>query len=43
MNPLVTSEAPDFTAIAVMPDNSFNEAFSLSSLRGQYVLLFFYP
>ena len=43
MNPLVTNEAPDFTAIAVMPDNSFNEAFALSSLRGQYVLLFFYP
>jgi peroxiredoxin (alkyl hydroperoxide reductase subunit C) len=43
MNPLVTSEAPDFTAIAVMADNSFNEAFALSSLRGQYVLLFFYP
>lgn len=43
MNPLVTNEAPDFTAIAVMPDNSFNEAFALSSLRGQYILLFFYP
>jgi peroxiredoxin (alkyl hydroperoxide reductase subunit C) len=43
MNPLVTNEAPDFTAIAVMADNSFNEAFALSSLRGQYVLLFFYP
>jgi len=43
MNPLVTNEAPDFTALAVMADNSFNEAFTLSSLRGQYVLLFFYP
>lgn len=43
MNPLVTSEAPDFKAIAVMPDNSFNEEFTLSSLRGQYVVLFFYP
>lgn len=43
MNPLVTNEAPDFKAIAVMPDNSFNEAFSLSGLRGQYVVLFFYP
>ncbi len=43
MSPLVTNEAPDFTAIAVMPDNSFNEAFTLSSLRGQYVVLFFYP
>jgi len=43
MNPLVTNEAPDFKAIAVMPDNSFNEGFSLSLLRGQYVVLFFYP
>lgn len=43
MNPLVTNEAPDFKAVAVMPDNSFNETFTLSSLRGQYVVLFFYP
>jgi peroxiredoxin (alkyl hydroperoxide reductase subunit C) len=43
MNPLVTNEAPDFKAIAVMPDNSFNESFILSDLRGQYVVLFFYP
>jgi len=43
MKPLVTNEAPDFTAIAVMPDNTFNETFSLSALRGKYVLLFFYP
>jgi peroxiredoxin 2/4 len=40
---LVTKEAPDFTATAVMPDNSFNETFKLSSFRGKYVLLFFYP
>lgn len=43
MKPLVTNEAPDFTAIAVMPDNTFNEEFKLSALRGKYVLLFFYP
>ena len=43
MKPLVTSEAPDFTATAVMPDNSFNEEFKLSDMRGRYVLLFFYP
>ncbi len=43
MSPLVTSEAPDFTAVAVMPDNSFEEEFKLSSMRGKYVLLFFYP
>jgi len=39
---LVTKEAPDFTATAVMPDNSFAEL-SLSSYRGKYVILFFYP
>ena len=39
----VTKPAPDFTATAVMPDNSFNESFSLSSLKGKYVVLFFYP
>ena len=43
MNPLVTTEAPDFKAIAVMADNSFDESFTLSGLGGQYVLLFFYP
>ncbi len=42
MSTLVTTEAPDFTAQAVMPDNSFAEV-SLSSHRGKYVLLFFYP
>jgi peroxiredoxin (alkyl hydroperoxide reductase subunit C) len=39
---LVTKEAPDFTATAVMPDNSFKEL-KLSSYRGKYVVLFFYP
>jgi peroxiredoxin (alkyl hydroperoxide reductase subunit C) len=39
---LVTKEAPDFTAQAVMPDNSFADL-KLSSYRGKYVLLFFYP
>jgi len=43
MSLLVTKEAPDFTACAVMPDNSFNEQFKLSDFRGKYVLLFFYP
>ena len=42
MSSLVTKEAPDFTAQAVMPDNSFAEL-SLSSYRGKYVVLFFYP
>jgi peroxiredoxin (alkyl hydroperoxide reductase subunit C) len=39
---LVTKEAPDFTAQAVMSDNSFSEL-KLSSYRGKYVVLFFYP
>ncbi len=39
---LVTKKAPDFTAKAVMPDNSFEEI-SLSDYRGKYVILFFYP
>lgn len=39
---LVTKEAPDFTAQAVMPNDSFAEL-KLSSYRGKYVVLFFYP
>ena len=39
---LVTKEAPDFTAEAVLPDNSFGEI-TLSKYRGKYVILFFYP
>jgi peroxiredoxin (alkyl hydroperoxide reductase subunit C) len=39
---LVAKAAPDFTAQAVMPDNTFAEL-RLSSFRGKYVLLFFYP
>ena len=43
MSVLVTKEAPDFTAPAVMPDGSIKEDFTLSSLRGKYVALFFWP
>jgi peroxiredoxin (alkyl hydroperoxide reductase subunit C) len=39
---LVTKEAPDFTAKAVMPEGTFGEI-TLSSFRGKYVVLFFYP
>jgi peroxiredoxin (alkyl hydroperoxide reductase subunit C) len=42
MSSLVTKQAPDFTAQAVLPDNSFAEL-TLSSYRGKYVVLFFYP
>ena len=41
---LVGKQAPDFTAIAVMGDNSINETFNLSShLKGKYGVVFFYP
>ncbi len=43
MSVLVTKQAPDFTATAVMPDNSFKEDFKLSDYKGKYVVLFFYP
>ncbi len=39
---LVTQQAPDFTAEAVMPDNTFG-AITLSELKSKYVLLLFYP
>ncbi|MBV5338247.1 MAG: peroxiredoxin [Deltaproteobacteria bacterium] len=39
---LVTQQAPDFTAEAVMPDNSFG-SITLSGYKGKYVILFFYP
>ena len=43
MSVLVGKPAPDFTASAVMGDNSINDKFKLSDLRGKYVVLFFYP
>jgi len=42
MSTLVTQQAPDFTATAVMADDTFKEI-SLSDYRGKYVVLFFYP
>jgi len=42
MSSLVTNEAPDFTAQAVLPDNTFADL-KLSDYRGKYVVLFFYP
>ena len=41
---LVGHAAPDFTAAAVMPDNTIDEAFSLSGyLKGKIGVMFFYP
>lgn len=42
MSVLVTKEAPNFNATAVMANNSFKEI-SLEDYRGKYVVLFFYP
>lgn len=43
MSVLVSKTAPDFTAPAVMPSGIIEEAFTLSGLRGKYVVLFFWP
>ncbi len=43
MSVLVTKEAPNFVAPAVMPDGSIVEDFKLSDLLGKYVILFFWP
>jgi peroxiredoxin (alkyl hydroperoxide reductase subunit C) len=41
---LVTKEAPDFTATAVMPNNSINDSFNLYENLGENgAVLFFYP
>ncbi len=42
MSALVGKKAPDFTAKTVSPDNQFVD-FTLSELKGKYVILFFYP
>lgn len=42
MSVLVTKQAPEFTAQAVIPGGTFKEV-SLADYRGKYVLLFFYP
>ncbi|HCU69808.1 MAG TPA: alkyl hydroperoxide reductase [Desulfomicrobium sp.] len=42
MSVLVTKTAPDFTALSVTPGGSIDD-FTLSSLRGKYVVLFFWP
>jgi peroxiredoxin (alkyl hydroperoxide reductase subunit C) len=43
MSVLVTQQAPGFTAPAVMPDGTIKDDFTLSDLRGKYVVLFFWP
>lgn len=44
MSVLVGKEAPDFTAKAVMPDNSINEKFNLKDyIKGKVGIVFFWP
>ena len=43
MSVLVAKRAPDFTAAAVLSDGTITERFTLSELRGKYVVLFFWP
>ena len=43
MSVLVTKQAPDFIAPAVMPNGTIKDDFKLSDLKGKYVMLFFWP
>ncbi len=43
MGVLVGKEAPDFSVKAVVNGGEVKEGYSLQSLRGKYVVLFFYP
>lgn len=43
MSVLVAQRAPDFTAPAVMPSGIIEDNFTLSSLSGRYIVLFFWP
>ncbi|MDM8521135.1 peroxiredoxin [Anaerolineales bacterium HSG6] len=43
MSVLVAKEAPDFVAPTVMPDGSIKNDFRLFDLKGEYVVLFFWP
>jgi peroxiredoxin (alkyl hydroperoxide reductase subunit C) len=40
---LIAKEAPNFAAETVMGDNSIESEFTLSTFRGKYIILFFYP
>lgn len=43
MSVLVTQQAPDFTAAAVLADGTIVDNFQLSSLKGKKICVFFYP
>lgn len=44
MSVLVGKQAPDFNAVAVMPDDTFNDKFKFSDyIKGKIAVLFFWP
>lgn len=43
MSILVNKKAPEFTSPAILADGSIDDSFSLSALKGKYVVLFFWP
>lgn len=43
MSVLVTQPAPDFTAAAVLANGEIVDNFTLSSLKGKKIVIFFYP
>ena len=43
MSVLVTQQAPDFTASAVLADGTIVDDFQLSSFKGKKIAIFFYP
>ena len=43
MSVLVTQQAPDFTAAAVLANGTIVDDFKLSSLKGKKIMVFFYP
>lgn len=43
METLIQKKAPEFVSAAVTADDRIDDKFSLASLRGKYVVLFFYP
>lgn len=43
MTTLITQEAPDFTAAAVLASGEIIDSFTLSDYKGKKIVLFFYP
>lgn len=43
MSYLISKNAPDFTAPAVLGNNEIQNDFTLSDFKGRYIILFFYP